>query len=77
MWKVTADDEATLSSVLPLDPSPSPSPRPQPWVLHILPVNTMNFCSFALCPAAAEHAGSEFLVAVPNTLASESVRLLY
>lgn len=75
MWKVTADDEATLSNVLPLDPSPSP--RPQPWVLHILPVNTMNFCSFALCPAAADGAGPEFLIAVPNTLASESVRLVY
>lgn len=75
MWKVTADDEATLSRVLPLDPSPSP--RPQPWVLHILPVNTMNFCSFALCSAAAENTGSEFLIAVPNTLASESVRLTY
>ena len=21
----------------------------QPWILHVLPVNTLNFCSFAMC----------------------------
>ncbi|KAH8651014.1 WD40-repeat-containing domain protein [Xylariales sp. PMI_506] len=71
VWKVAEEDEDRLSTVLPLDPAPDS--RPQPWVLHILGVNTMNFCSFASCPANADGSGEELLVAVPNTLASESV----
>ena len=23
--------------------------RPKPWLLHILPVNTLNFCAFTMC----------------------------
>lgn len=66
-----------MSTALPLDPSPEE--RPQPWLLHLLEVNTMNFCAFASCctPAAASTGpASELLVAVPNTLASEAVRML-
>ena len=76
MWKLGADDEATLSTTLPLDQSESE--RPQPWILHILEVNTMNFCAFASCPAGPAGPGSisdALLVAVPNTLSTESVRL--
>lgn len=58
----------------------TPTPRPQPWVLHLLEVNTMNFCSFAACLGDPEQgsieAGSptaEAILAVPNTLASEAV----
>ena len=73
VWKLREADEATMSTALPLDPSPAP--RPQPWMMHMLEVNTMNFCSFSSC--AVHHGGvpdaSELLVAVPNTLASEAV----
>ena len=73
VWKLAADDETPLSTKLPLDSSPEP--RPQPWILHVLEVNTMNFCSFSHCPASpgSSTASSEILVAVPNTLASEAV----
>jgi len=70
VWKLTHDDEAGLSIALPLDKSVPP--RPEPWVLHILNVNTMNFCAFAAGPGREEVEGG-LLVAVPNTLASESV----
>ncbi|KAI0022505.1 WD40-repeat-containing domain protein [Xylariomycetidae sp. FL0641] len=71
VWKITDADEDGLSTALPLDDS-APE-RPQPWVLHILEVNTMNFCSFAMCSARPGSLSEDILVAVPNTLASESV----
>ncbi|KAI1266989.1 WD40 repeat-like protein [Xylariaceae sp. FL1019] len=74
VWKITAKDEETLSIALPLDESTSE--RPQPWILHILEINTMNFCSFATCPAVPNtdyHTSDEILIAVPNTLASENI----
>lgn len=65
-----------MSKALPLDPSPEE--RPQPWLLHLLEVNTMNFCTFSSCHPAttATNSASELLIAVPNTLASEAVRKL-
>ena len=71
VWKLGAGDEAALNTALPLDQS-EPE-RPQPWILHILEVNTMNFCSFASCPAKPGSGSDELLVAVPNTLSTESV----
>ncbi|ETS73633.1 hypothetical protein PFICI_14579 [Pestalotiopsis fici W106-1] len=71
VWKISENDESRLSTTLPLDPLPDE--RPQPWVLHILEVNTMNFCSFGHCPASPDGGIDEILIAVPNTLASESV----
>ena len=75
VWKLAADDEAALSTALPLDHAVvSDSERPKPRVLHILEVNTMNFCSFASCPAKpGAVSDDELLIAVPNTLSSESV----
>ncbi|KAK4159253.1 WD40-repeat-containing domain protein [Cladorrhinum sp. PSN259] len=73
VWKLAKDDEAQLSTTLPLDPCGSP--RPQPWILHMLEVNTMNFCSFSYCPASTDL--SEILVAVPNTLASEAIDIFH
>ncbi|KUI54593.1 ASTRA-associated protein 1 [Cytospora mali] len=75
VWKLSAQDETAISTILPLDPAPES--RLKPWMLHLLEVNTMNFCSFASCPALppektlAQDAG--LLIAVPNTLASEAV----
>ncbi|KAK7955798.1 WD40-repeat-containing domain protein [Apiospora aurea] len=75
IWKLAEEDEASLSTTLPLDPSSAP--RPQPWILYILPVNSMNFCSFGFCPADADGTAEELLIAVPNTLASESVDIYH
>lgn len=78
VWKISSKDEAALSRALPLD-SNAPS-RPQPWLLHLIEVNTMNFCTFASCPPlvpAESTEPAELLIAVPNTLASESVSLAY
>ncbi|KAL2761076.1 hypothetical protein ACRALDRAFT_1078468 [Sodiomyces alcalophilus JCM 7366] len=77
VWKISSKDEAGLSKALPLD-SNAP-PRPQPWLLHLIEVNTMNFCTFASCPPLAppENSEPELLVAVPNTLASESIDIFH
>ncbi len=82
VWKLGVEDEAALSKALPVESVPSP--RPNPWMLHLIEVNTLNFCSFAAC-ASHEGAGpldprdlgasSDILVAVPNTLLSEAVRV--
>jgi ASTRA-associated protein 1 len=64
-----------MSIVLPVD-TPREA-RKQPWLLHILMVNTMNFCSFAQCvpvpPSEGAAIDSELLLAVPNTKSSETV----
>lgn len=63
-----------MSTVLPVDTPPEP--RKQPWLLHILEVNTMNFCSFAQTALPSHDDGSEeLLIAVPNTMSSETVRI--
>ncbi|KAH6698929.1 WD repeat-containing protein, partial [Verticillium dahliae] len=75
VWKLATSDEANLSKKLPLDDTSES--RPQPWLLHLIDVNTMNFCAFAACvPTDPPPAGDdpELLLAVPNTLASESTR---
>jgi WD40 repeat protein len=77
VWKVGEDDEERLSTALPLEDVAVP--RPQPWVVYLLPVNTMNFCSFSACPGtptgslATLDEAAEVLLAVPNTLASEAI----
>ncbi|KAK5996964.1 ASTRA-associated protein 1 [Cladobotryum mycophilum] len=77
VWKLGVEDEERLGVSLPLEDVPKP--RPQPWVLHILEVNTMNFCSFAACPKESDegfidiNSASEIIIAVPNTLASEAL----
>ncbi|KAI9649685.1 Astra associated protein 1 Asa1 [Ciborinia camelliae] len=74
--------------------------RRKPWILHMLDVNTMNFCGFALCSLDVEiksggHGDNgkdegdeegrgkegerkeESLIAVPNTLTSESIDIFH
>ncbi|KAI1299528.1 WD repeat-containing protein [Xylaria venustula] len=78
VWKVTEADEETLSTDLPLDES-APE-RPQPWILHILEISTMNFCSFAQCSSKQEvdlSASEEILISIPNTLATEAVDIFH
>ncbi len=76
VWKLSEEDESPMSIVLPVD-TPVER-RPQPWILYMLPVNTMNFCSFAqtgiqLSPESEAKQQDELLIAVPNTMSSESV----
>jgi hypothetical protein len=75
VWKLSEEDEASMSTVLPVDTPPEP--RKQPWLLHILEVNTMNFCSFAQTDLPSnDESSEELLIAVPNTMSSETVRTL-
>ena len=72
-----------MSVALPVDDSGSH--RRQPWVLHVLHVNTLNFCPFAYCKSQGQiepsHSAElamteevdELLIAVPNAISSESV----
>ncbi|KAI1765393.1 WD40 repeat-like protein [Hypoxylon sp. FL1150] len=71
VWKLGLQEEMAMSAALPLDES-APD-RPQPWVLHILEVNTMNFCSFASCAPELDGSPEEIFIAVPNTLETEAV----
>lgn len=75
VWKLSEADEAAMSTVLPLDApqNPGADDHPRPWIVHLLEVNTMNFCSFSACPEHADPDSDGLLVAVPNTLASEAV----
>lgn len=84
VWKLSADDEPVMSTTLPLDPVTVS--RPKPWMLHLLHVNTMNFCSFASCPASPptpalspsrSQAVHDLLIAVPNTIALEAVDIYH
>lgn len=74
-----------MDKTLPVD-DPSLK-RAHPWILHMLPVNAMNFCSFAISkdkiaelPAAKnpkkqddDHKHHPVLLAIPNTLDSDGV----
>ena len=73
VWQLAERDEPAMSTVLPLDHYAET--RPQPWMLHLLEVNTMNFCAFAACPrlSGGQPDEAELLIAVPDTLASEAV----
>lgn len=98
IWKLPPSDEDSMSKVLPVDTVSEE--RRKPWVLHMLDVNTMNFCAFAKCSLNTEVVSlgleeerdeeegkdsgqegekeevgkeKELLIAVPNTLTSESV----
>ncbi|KAH7173537.1 WD40-repeat-containing domain protein [Fusarium flagelliforme] len=77
VWKLGEADEDHLSTALPVEDVPTP--RAQPWVLHLLEVNTLNFCAFAICssvPGPVDTA-SEVLIAVPNTLNSDAVDIYH
>ena len=74
-----------MGKVLPVD-APAPS-TVQPWLLHVLTVNTLNFCSFAMCYDGMPVSQSFFsnsaieakaipkpiLLAVPNTVDSGGI----
>lgn len=47
IWQLRTTDESALSTVLPAEQAAES--RPKPWLLHTLPVNTLNFCAFSMC----------------------------
>ncbi|KAI6818967.1 WD40 repeat-like protein [Hortaea werneckii] len=49
VWQFQEDDDTPYSEVLPVDDAVTD--RTQPMLLHTLMVNTLNFCSFAMCHA--------------------------
>jgi ASTRA-associated protein 1 len=83
VWKLGLADENDLDKILPKD-AMAMSPK-QPWVLHLLTVNTLNFCSFAMCcdgmpqmdamgmVIGGENDYKPILIAVPNTVDSGGV----
>ena len=83
MWKLGIEDEAALDKTLPVDAVEGSSKLP--WLLHLLTVNTLNFCPFAMChdgmpqvistQKVLKHndAPEPILIAVPNTVDSGGV----
>ncbi|RSL54737.1 hypothetical protein CEP53_007363 [Fusarium sp. AF-6] len=73
VWKLGEVDEGRLSKALPVEDVAEA--RAQPWMLHLLEVNTLNFCAFAATSSSpgSFDAASEILIAVPNTLASDAI----
>ncbi|RMY78833.1 hypothetical protein D0863_00422 [Hortaea werneckii] len=55
VWQLQEDDDTPYSKILPVDDAVTD--RKQPLLLHTLMVNTLNFCSFAMClsPSANEN----------------------
>lgn len=63
--------------------------RKQPWLLHMLNVNALNFCSFAMCYDQENAAGmgvqvaasgdmpGPVLIAVPNAIDSGGVCVVH
>lgn len=84
VWRLRLEDEGDLEHTLPVDANAVASSK-QPWILHILTVNTLNFCSFAMCNDGMPQLNSNgsmlldkgartpILVAVPNTIDSGGV----
>lgn len=69
VWQLREDDEADLSSVLPIDDAVTE--RKQPWLLHTLTVSAINFCAFASLspktPSSSSAGGEdELLIATPG-----------
>ncbi|EKG20996.1 hypothetical protein MPH_01695 [Macrophomina phaseolina MS6] len=70
VWQLRPTDESQLSTVLPVEDATTE--RKNPWLLHALRVNTLNFCSFAMCselatsPATPSATVDSVLIAVPG-----------
>lgn len=84
VWRLGPENEGDLEKTLPIDANAIASSK-QPWILHILTVNTLNFCSFAMCNDGMPQLNSNgltlldkgarkpILIAVPNTIDSGGV----
>ncbi|KAF2129470.1 WD40 repeat-like protein [Dothidotthia symphoricarpi CBS 119687] len=47
IWQLRPADESALPTVLPAENAADQQSKP--WLLHTLPVNTLNFCAFSMC----------------------------
>ncbi|KAI8942707.1 hypothetical protein NX059_000755 [Plenodomus lindquistii] len=47
IWQLRQGDETSLSTTLPAEQTSADQSKP--WLLHSLPVNTLNFCAFSMC----------------------------
>jgi WD40 repeat protein len=67
VWHIPPSSESPLSKALPAEGYNLE--RQSPWLLHSVLVNTMNFCSFALCaaPSPSQDAVDSLVFAVPGT----------
>ncbi|KAL1311750.1 hypothetical protein AAFC00_001840 [Neodothiora populina] len=68
VWQLRESDEPMFSTILPIEDDITR--RAEPWLLQSLEVNTLNFCSFAQCPANAleknDDDASSIFLAVPG-----------
>lgn len=83
VWQLGLADEPAMDRTLPVDATPTS--RKQPWLLHAFPVNTLNFCAFAMCRDGIPQVISSvkvlkdkdvpcpILIAVPNTMDSGGI----
>lgn len=84
VWQLRVVDEDVVDKALPVDATADASSK-MPWILHMLTVNTLNFCSFAMCldgmpqmnsnslAIEEEYSHIPILIAVPNTIDSGGV----
>ncbi|KAL4919846.1 WD40-repeat-containing domain protein [Aspergillus aurantiobrunneus] len=97
VWRFRVQDEEILQKSLPVDGSDQPTTSTQsqtqiqPWLIHSLPVNALNFCTFSLFPLIpdestqkteeeqerTEISPSSSLIAVPNALNSGAIDLFH
>lgn len=89
VWQLDTEAEGEMEKTLPVDMKKTSNSvaKKQPWLLHALPVNSTNFCSFAMCQDGMGHSNlprstdrasrpCPILIAVPNALDSSGVRNL-
>ncbi|MCJ1314138.1 hypothetical protein MMC25_007818 [Agyrium rufum] len=79
VWQLDPLETGPLSKILPVEKTQEE--RPKPWIEHILDVNTMNFCSFAMwnrmSPLTEGTNDISALIAVPNMLGSEGIDVFH
>ena len=87
VWLLGGNDESTMEKTTPVETKDISNSlaRKQPWLLHEIPVNAMNFCSFAVCrdgmprPRTSQNCIKSsssidpILFAVPNTVESAAI----
>ena len=78
VWQLGHADEKNMSTTLPVEDSAGA--RAQPWILHILTVNSLNFCAFAMCHevlTTGKGQSQAILLAVPDTSDSEGIDVFH
>lgn len=85
VWQLAFEDECNMEKTLPVEAITTT--QKLPWLLYSMPVNALNFCSFAMCydgippprPSTKAIKGTNtikpILFAVPNAIDSGGVSL--